>query len=44
LKLWTDSGGDPEAIFTAPSLKISRDNLFAAIAQTDQLADWMKEG
>jgi hypothetical protein len=42
LKLWTDAGGDPEAFFTAPSLKISRDNLFAAIVEIEQLADWIE--
>lgn len=42
LKLWTDGGGNPDAFFTAPSLKISRDNLFAAIAEVDQLADWIE--
>jgi hypothetical protein len=42
LKLWTDAGGDPDAFFTAPSLKIVRDNLFAAIAEIEELADWIE--
>jgi hypothetical protein len=43
LALWEDAGGDPEAYFTAPGLTISRDNLFAAIAETEALADWIDE-
>lgn len=42
LKLWTDAGGDPNAFFAAPSLEIGRDNLFAAIAAVEQLADWIE--
>jgi hypothetical protein len=41
LKLWSDAGGDPDAVFTAPSLRITRENLFAAIVEIEQLADWI---
>jgi hypothetical protein len=43
LALWKEAGGDPQAYFTAPSLTISRDNLFSATAETDALADWIDE-
>jgi hypothetical protein len=41
LSLWSEAGGDPDAFFTAPNLKVTRDNLFAAIAEIEKLADWI---
>jgi hypothetical protein len=42
LNLWKDGGGHPDASFTAPSLKITRDNLFSAVAEIEHLADWIE--
>lgn len=42
LSLWKEAGGDPDAFFTAPYLKITRDNLFSAVAEIENLADWIE--
>ncbi|RZJ45887.1 MAG: hypothetical protein EON86_00530 [Brevundimonas sp.] len=38
---WIDAGGD-ERSFLAPSVKVSRDALFEAIAEVDRLGDWVE--
>jgi hypothetical protein len=42
LSLWKEAGGDPDAVFTAPSLKITRENLFSAVVEIEHLADWIE--
>jgi len=39
-KAWQEAGGDPSAYF-APSLEITRETLFAAIAEVEALADYI---
>jgi hypothetical protein len=40
LRIWTESGADPSA-FLAPSVEITSEALFAAIAHVDKLAEWI---
>jgi hypothetical protein len=40
-KTWKDNGGDVDSFF-APTIEITRENLFAAIQETEALADWIE--
>lgn len=40
-KVWNEHGGGGSSIF-APKIEITRENLFAAIAEIEQLADWIE--
>jgi hypothetical protein len=41
LKTWLDNGGDPNSFF-CPTVKITRNNLFAAFEAAETLADWIE--
>ena len=43
LKVWVDTGEDIDATFATPSIEITRENLFAAVAEAELLADWIEE-